>query len=134
MIFPDGRHHEWNVEVLLPAAGLPVEPGLAERLRRIEEAAEALRYVSGNAAILYHTGRLDKAGAIDYVQSYALLTPERAAKSFSFFTHPLYRSYPFTYTEGYDLIARSDDPTATFIRLLTGQVLPSALANARRDD
>jgi hypothetical protein len=126
-IFPDGSGYDWNVEVLLPAAGLPVEPGLAEQLRRLNEAGDALRYATGNAAILYHTGQLDQAGAIDYLQTYALTTPERAAKLFSFFTHPLYRSYGFTYSAGHDLIAATDDPAATFRRLLTEQVLPSEL-------
>ena len=128
IIFPDGGHHEWNAEVLLPAAGLPVEPGLADRLRRIDTAAEALRYVNGNAAILYHTGLITKAGAIDYMQTYGLATPERAAKSVSFFTHPLYRAYIFTYSVGYDLIAATPDPVATFRRLLSEQVLPLELA------
>ena len=128
IIFPDGSHHDWDAEVLMPAAGLPVEPGLAERLRRISTAADALRYVNGNAAILYHTGLINKAGAIDYVQTYGLTTPERAAKSVSFFTHPLFRSYVFTYSIGYDLIADAADPVATFGRLLTEQVLPSELA------
>ncbi len=128
IIFPNGSHHEWNAEVLLPAAGLPVEPGVADRLRRISTAAEALRYVNGNAAILYHTGLINKAGAIDYMQTYGLATPERAAKSVSFFTHPLYRAYIFTYSIGYDLIAATADPAATFGRLLTEQVLPSELA------
>jgi hypothetical protein len=129
IIFPDDSHHEWNVEVMLPAAGLPVEAGLAERLQRAARASEALRYVNGNAAILYHTGRLDKAGTIDYMRTYGLATAERAAKSFSFITHPLYRSYPFTYSVGHDLIAATPDPVATFRRLLTEQVLPSELAN-----
>jgi len=128
VIFPNGSHQAWNAEVLLPAAGLPVEPGLAERLRRIDTAADVLRYVNGNAAILYHTGLINKAGAIDYMQTYALATPERAAKSVSFFAHPLYRAYIFTYSVGYDLIAATADPTATFRRLLTEQVLPSELA------
>jgi hypothetical protein len=128
IIFPDGSHHDWNAEVLLPAAGLPVESGVAARLRRISAAAETLRYVSGNAAILYHTGLINKAGAIDYMQTYGLATPERAAKSVSFFTHPLFRAYVFTYSVGYDLIAGADDPVATFRRLLTEQVLPSELA------
>ena len=127
IIFQNGSHHEWNAEVLLPAAGLPVEPGLADRLRRIDTATEALRYVNGNAAILYHTGLITKAGAIDYMQTYGLATPERAAKSVSFFTHPLYRAYIFTYSVGYDLIAATADPAATFRRLLTEQVLPSEL-------
>ena len=128
VIFPDDSHHVWNAEVLLPAAGLPVEPGLADRLRRIDEATTAFRYVNGNAAILYHTGLITKAGAIDYMQTYGLATPERAAKSVSFFTHPLFRAYIFTYSVGYDLIAATPDPTATFGRLLTEQVLPSELA------
>ena len=128
IIFPNDSHYAWNAEVLLPAAGLPVEPGLADRLRRIDEAATALRYVNGNAAILYHTGLITRAGAIDYMQTYALATPERAAKSVSFFTHPLFRAYIFTYSVGYDLIAATADPTATFLRLLTEQVLPSELA------
>ena len=128
IIFPDGSHHEWNVEVLLPAAGLPVEPGLAERLCRIEEAGKALRYVNANAATLYHTGRLDKTGAIDYMQTYALTTPERAARSVAFFAEPLYRAYIFTYSVGYDLITATADPAAAFRRLLTEQVLPSELS------
>ena len=128
IVFPNGSHYAWNAEVLFPAAGLPVEPGLADRLRRIDEATAVLRYVNGNAAILYHTGLITKAGAIDYVQTYGLATPERAAKSVSFFTHPLYRAYIFTYSAGYDLIAATPDPTATFVRLLTEQVLPSELA------
>lgn len=127
IIFPDNSHHEWNVSVLFPAAGLSVETKLPEQLRRIDDAGKATRYVTGNAAILYHSGQLDKAGAIDYVRTYALSTPERAAKSFSFFTHPLYRSYPFTYSVGHDLIAATADPVATFRRCLTEQVLPSAL-------
>ena len=88
----------------------------------------ALRYVSGNAAILYHTGRLNREQTIDYIQTYGLVSPERAAKSFSFLSHPLYRSYVFTYSVGYDLIHAAADPAAIFRRLLTEQVLPSQLA------
>lgn len=129
MIFPEGDAHEWNVAVLLPAAGLSPEPDLAGQLLRIEAASADLRYVAANAALLYHTGRLDMAATIDYIQTYGLLAPERAAKLFSFCTHALYRSYPFTYTTGRDLINATGDPTATFRRLLTDQVLPSELAN-----
>ena len=127
MIFPDGGHHAWNAEVLFPAAGLPVEPDTAERQRRLAEALEALRYVSGNAAILYHTGQLNSDQTIDYIRTYGLVPQNRAEKSFSFISHPLFRSYPFTYTLGYDLIRAMPDPAATFRRLLTEQVLPSAL-------
>lgn len=131
MIFPDGDRlgdqHEWNVEVMFPAAGIPTRPGLADELRAISAASDALRYVSGNAAILYNTGELSREQTIDYIRAYGLATADRAAKSFSFISHPLYRSYPFTYTAGYDLINGTADPAATFRRLLTSQHLPSQL-------
>jgi len=100
----------------------------AERQRRLNRALEALRYVSGNAAILYHTGQLSREQTIDYIRMHSLTSAARAEKSFSFISHPLYRSYPFTYTIGYDLIRATPDPAATFRRLLTEQVLPSELA------
>lgn len=128
MIFPDSTGHDWTTEVLLPAAGIAVEPDTAERLRGLEAAGAALRAVNANAAILYHTGKLDEAQTLDYIRTYGMTSPERSAQIFRFCTHPLYRAYSFTYTEGYNLIAASADPVATFRRLLTEQVLPSELA------
>lgn len=129
IIFPGESYHDWNVEVILPAAG--IEPAqTAGEMARIANAIKALRYVSGNAAILYHSGELDRQQTTDYIQTYALSTPERAAKSFRFLSHPLYRSYVFTYTKGYDLIqqaATGDDRHHLFHHLLTNQVLPSQL-------
>jgi hypothetical protein len=128
MIFPDDSHHQWNAEVLFPAAGIQADP--PEMIRRIEAAREKLRYVSGNAAILYNTGEYTPDQTIDYIQTYALSSRARSEKSFHFISHPLFRSYPFTYTQGYDLIAQAaqnEDKKALFLRLLTGQVLPSQL-------
>jgi hypothetical protein len=136
MIFPDQppnqSHHAWTCEVLLPQAGLGVEE-TAEQMARLVQAGDQLRYVSGNAALLFHTGRLTKEETIDYIQSYALATPERAAKSFGFLSHPLFRSYIFTYTQGYDLIeqaANGANKITLFRRLLTEQMLPSQLGTA----
>ncbi len=129
IIFPNGSEYDWTVEVILPAAGIDTGE-TAVHLRRIAEAGNTLRYVSGNAAIQYHTGQLTKEQTIDYIQTYALATPERAEKSFSFLSHPLYGSYLFTYTEGYDLIAQAvenGDKLPLFRRLLTEQILPSQL-------
>ncbi len=129
IIFPDGSEYDWTVEVILPAAGIDTGE-TADHLRRIADAGNTLRYVSGNAAIQYHTGQLSKEQTIDYIQTYALATPERAEKSFSFLKHPLYGSYLFTYTEGYDLIAQAvenGDKLPLFRRLLTEQILPSQL-------
>ncbi len=88
--------------------------------------------MTGNAAILYHTGRLTREQTIDYIQTYGLTTRERAEKSFSFLSHPLYRSYIFTYSEGYELIDRQPDKGPVFRRLLTEQLLPSDLAATAR--
>jgi hypothetical protein len=130
IIFPDDSHHDWNVDVLLPAVGMR-SAETAEQMKRISAALNALRYVSGNAAYLYHSSAVDRAAAIDYTQLYGLTSPERAAKSFEFFTSPLFSSYIFTYTAGYDLImaAAGDDRVALFTRLLDEQILPSQLAD-----
>lgn len=129
VIFPDRGHHQWNLDVAFPAAGLSIDSEQADRLLQIAEASKPLRYVSGNAAILYHSGRLNQEQTINYLQTYGLTTPSRAAKSFSFLSHSLFRSYVFTYSVGYDLIAATANPVQTFVRLLTDQVLPSQLSD-----
>lgn len=139
IIFPDDSpgqsHHVWTCDVLLPQAGIETEE-TAVQMARIAQASDQLRYVSGNAALRYHSGELSQAQTIDYIQTYGLATPERAAKSFGFLSHPLFRSYIFTYTQGYDLIEQAangkvtntgPDKTILFRRLLTEQILPSQL-------
>ncbi len=132
IIFPDDSHHAWNAEVLLPAIGMR-STETTEQMKRVSAALGALRYVSGNAAYLYHSGALNRAGAIAYIQEYGLSSGERAAKSFEFFTSPLFSSYIFTYTVGYDLTnsAAGDDKAALFTRLLEEQILPSQLADGQ---
>ncbi len=130
IIFPDGSHHDWTAEVIVPAAGLP--PVDAAQLRQISAALRSLNAVSGNAAILYHTGKLNAEQAVEYLQVHGLSTETRARKSFEFMTHPLFRAYIFTYTQGYTLIkgaAHGGDLKPLFKRLLTEQILPSQLAS-----
>lgn len=127
IIFPDGSESKWLAEVLLPAAGLSGEP--PELLERLAAAARKLGYVAGNSALLYHTGQLNKEQALDYIQTYGLSTPERAARTLNFVI--LFRAYIFTYTEGYDLIDRAAGGQAkwpVFQRLLHEPILPSQLA------
>jgi hypothetical protein len=128
MVFPGETAQAWVQEVLLPAAGIEPRETAAERTA-IEKATKALRYTSGNAAYLYHTGKLDREATIEYLMTYALSTRRRAEQSFDFVSNRLYRGYIFTYTEGYDLLERAgtDDKPGLFKRLLTEQVLPSEL-------
>jgi hypothetical protein len=132
IIFPNRSYIDWTLEVLLPQAGISPRETAAE-IRELEDALRARRYVSGNAAIGYHTGALDRQQTLDYLQTYAAVSPERAAKSFEFITAPLSRSYLFTYTSGYDLIAAASNggsKQAAFDRCLTGMILPSQLVPA----
>jgi hypothetical protein len=128
VIFPDDTAYDWIAEHLLPAADLSIDESLIRQMRQINEAYKPLRHVTGNAAILFHTGQFSELQAIDYIRTYGIVTQKRAEKSFSFLSHPLFRSYIFTYTAGYDLISGTPDPAMTFRRLLIEQVLPSHLA------
>ncbi|MFO7663456.1 MAG: hypothetical protein R6X18_12800 [Chloroflexota bacterium] len=127
IIFPYDTAYVWMAERLFPAAGLPADENQIRQMRKISEALKPMRAVTANAAILFHTGQLSEAQAVDYIQTYGLVTRQRAEKSFRFLSHSLFRSYIFTYTIGYDLIAGTPDRVATFRRLLTDQVLPSQL-------
>lgn len=125
IIFPGRDAYNWICNILLPQANIPHTP-----IENLSQYTRQLRYVSGNAAILYHTKQLNKEQTIDYLQTYGLRNRERASKSFSFITSPLFRSYVFTYTHGYDLIEKASETTHKtdlFRRLLTQQVLPSQL-------
>jgi hypothetical protein len=130
IIFPNREHLHWTLDVLLPAIPMRIEE-TAEQLWSIQQAMRQLRWVTGNAAILYHSGQLSQEEASDYIRTYSLTSPKRAQKSLEFITHPLYGSYPFTYTEGYELISKAagnGDKMAVFLSCLTGQILPSQLA------
>ncbi len=127
VIFPNNSSFEWANECILPAIGLEPEP--VELMVRLNQFERLVRHVMGNAAILYHTGQMNEAQAVDYFQTYALLDKAEAEQSLRFIGDPLFRAYAFTYTAGYDLIeqAANGNKTPIFLRLLTDGVLPSEL-------
>ncbi len=129
IILPGREQHDWLVDAILPAAGLP--PAIPADLERIARARDMLRSVNCNAAIFLHTGQLNETETLDYIRTYALATEQRARQTLRFITSPLFRAYIFTYTEGHELIARAapDGRRKLFKRLLTEQVLPSELAS-----
>jgi hypothetical protein len=67
--------------------------------------------------------------ARDYLTRWALVSPKRAEHNVSFVSHPLWRAYVSTYTDGYrvcrDWVAGD---TERFKRLLTEQLTPADLA------
>ena len=127
IIFPGDSAFQWMVDEFFPAAGLPAAD--AHTIQQVLQAQQQLKAVSPNAAILYHTGQLDQAQAVDYYRTYALFNEKRAQQSFSFISNPLFRSYIFTYTEGYTLIeqAAGENKLPLFKRLLVEETLPSDL-------
>lgn len=90
----------------------------------------ALNPVGGNAAfLLHHEGRpVDEVRA--WVREMGAMDDQSLDHLFRVLQHPLYRTYPFTYTEGAALIRRWLEVTgqsAGFWRLLSEQLSPAQL-------
>lgn len=105
-----------------------------ERGRRIAVAAGALGAVRQDAAILLHEHGASVEDAQAYLCRWGLQSPERAGKTVSFLTDPLWRAYMCTYVEGKRLLtgwlaARPPgSPVADrFARLLDEQLTPQRL-------
>jgi hypothetical protein len=110
----------------LRAVGVELDPDL---VGPVQEAREPLAHVPTNAALLVHERGAGLDEAREYVQRWALLSEERAAKSVVFVTDPTWRAYASTYTDGRRLCAAFvGDDLGRFRRLLTEQLLPQDLA------
>ena len=62
---------------------------------------------------------------------YSLRTEDEARRSIEFLTHPLFSTYIFTYTSGYELVSNylqsHGNPADAFRDLLTGHWTPTRL-------
>jgi hypothetical protein len=111
---------------LYPLAGLSDLD--VEKQIRMGRAAEALRSVSGNAALLLHREGRTPEEVQRYFERYGLRTPEEASHSMRFLLNPLFRSYVFNYAVGKALLAPlfdGPDALANFERLLSEPFTPS---------
>lgn len=116
-------------------AGLPMIPEDADREWRTAHALEALRGLSGDAALLLHADGRSREEVTQFLVEDGLATPARAAKSLQIIEHPLWRTYVFCYAGGEVLLtnwcrAAGDEKAqrARFFRLLTEQLTPSGIA------
>ena len=123
--------------------GTQPQPSLAELLHplgihydtevvtAVARASEALGAVRGNVALLLHDQGRSEEEAVAELETWALLSHERAVKSISFLTHPTWRAYVFCYVAGYPLCRDfvAGDP-ARFGRLLSEQFVPADLLSA----
>jgi hypothetical protein len=100
----------------------------AELGRALRKARQPLEHVPGNAALMLHEDGASADDAREYLTRWALTSPKRAEHNVSFVSHPLWRAYVSTYTDGYrvcrDWVAGD---TAKFKRLLTEQLTPTDL-------
>jgi hypothetical protein len=107
----------------------------AEVVAAVSEAGEALGAVRQNAAFRLHVDGADPETVTEEVARWGLLSPDRAAKSVDFLTHPTWRAYLTCYVEGLPLCRSyvGGDP-ARFERLLSEQMTPDVLADQIRID
>ena len=120
-----GADHEEVAAEHLARVGVAYD---AEQGRRVKQARRPLEYVVGNAAFLLHEDGRSPDEARDYIVRWALFSEQRAEQSVRFVTHPIWRSYASTYTDG-ERLCRGfvAGGAARFKRLLTEQLTPGDL-------
>ncbi|MFN2470627.1 MAG: hypothetical protein ABR583_06490 [Gaiellaceae bacterium] len=109
----------------LGAAGLDYNPELAAAVKR---ARRPIELVPGNAALMLHSDGATRDDALAYVRRWGLASEARAEQTVRFVSHPVWRSYIATYTDGYRVCSEfvRGEP-ARFRRLLTEQLAPADL-------
>ncbi|HEX4679966.1 MAG TPA: hypothetical protein VH210_12275 [Gaiellaceae bacterium] len=107
-----------------------VDPSLSER---IWKAAEPLRTVDLDAALMIHEEGASIEQGQAYLERWNLSTPEQARQKVRFITDPTWRAYVITYSAGRDLCrAYVDGDPAKFRTLLTEHVRIGDLLAASR--
>jgi len=130
--FPDAERRTFERDVLFPAAGL--DASQVDEFYETMELAEKLSYAGNEAARRYRNGDIDAAAAAKWHETYALMSPERAAQRVRFIDQ--YGAYVINYNLGKDLVARyierhaGRDPArrwSEFAKLISSPRLPSGL-------
>jgi len=130
--FPDAERRTFERDVLFPAAGL--DASKVDEYYDVMDLAEKLGYSGNEAARRYRNGEIDRAAAAKWFETYALMSPERAAQRVRFVDQ--YGAYVINYNLGKDLVARyverhaGSDPARRwreFAGLISSPRLPSGL-------
>jgi hypothetical protein len=98
--FTEAERLAFEREVLFPLAGL--DPSQAERYAAVQDIAREVTYAVNDAAREYLEGRIDPKKAAEWLERYALMSPEQAAQRVRFMDR--YRSYVINYNFGRDLV------------------------------
>jgi hypothetical protein len=102
LAFPGAERVAFERDVLFPLAGL--DPADAERYYTIQQLVAQLDDAGNEAARRYLDGEITAEQAEDWLVTYAMMSPERAAQRLRFMDR--YRSYVINYNLGKDLVAR----------------------------
>ena len=134
--FPAEERVEMERERLFPVAGL--DPSRAAQYYRVHELVARTGYAGNEAARRYLDGEISASEAAEWLTSYALMAPARAAQRVKFFDQ--YRSYVINYNLGKDLVRDYVESRAggdaekrweVFAELLSSPRLPSGLGVRR---
>jgi hypothetical protein len=117
--------------VLYPLAGL--DTAQTEMFDKVSELVKQLSYAGNEAARGYLDGTMSRDAAVQWLEEYGLMTPDRARKRMDFIDK--YRSYVINYNLGEDLVrkyieSRSGTPEQRweeFARLISSPRLPSGI-------
>ncbi|MEV6322597.1 DUF885 domain-containing protein [Nocardia sp. NPDC051787] len=108
-----------------------------ERAERLSNASAKLLGVRQDAALLLHDRGRTHDEVAEFLQTWTLVTPDRARQSLRFLSSPLWRAYISTYVEGYRLLGGwldravdADDRVDRFRRLLDEPLTPGAVRAA----
>jgi hypothetical protein len=98
--FPGTERVVYERDTLFPIAGL--DGALAEKYYEVVELMAKLNFAGNEAARHYLNGDITREAAIQWLQSYALASPERARQRLRFIEQ--YRSYIINYNYGLELV------------------------------
>lgn len=124
-ILSEDELEQWFREEILPAAGMGHID--ARHMLAISQAVRKLNGLKGNTAFMLHDQQKSEAEVSQYAQKYGLITEKQASQGIKFISHPLYRSYVFTYHVGHDLLEelfQHGDRDQYFKRLIEEPVTP----------
>src|SRR5689334_1690597 len=128
LAFPGSERAAYESRELFPLAGL--DAGEAAQYYATFALFSNLSYAGNEAARFYLDGKFTADDAVEWLVTYALMSPERARQRVRFFDQ--YRSYVINYNVGRDLVAAyveraGAERWAVFADLLSSPRLPSAL-------
>jgi hypothetical protein len=97
----------------------------------VHVASRPLRKAGNNQLLLLHERGASDEQVIAYGRRYSLSSEQQEIKYLQFAKDPLWRSYGFNYSLGYELVAnwlaRAADPEQAFARLLREPTTPARL-------